>query len=120
MTKADKARADNGDNPSLDGETRWRQVAQRHHEPGKNDELVTDIVLAVADAEGVDMTELRAPPLYEVVDVVGIEKAFFGQNQHNNARPGTGTIEFHYAGYLIKVRSDGWVQVHEPIEQQGN
>lgn len=71
---------------------------------------------ALADAEDIPLSEMKYPPLYEVVDVLGVEHVFFRTNTDENARQGTGTVEFLYAEYLVKVRSNGWIQVYEPSE----
>ena len=108
---------DDIDDPSLGDGVRWRQLAQRLHEPGQRAELTVDIVYAVADAEGVRPRNVLAPPLYETVDVVGIEKTLFRLSRDGAARHGTGAIEFNYRDYLVKVRSDGWIQIYEPFER---
>jgi hypothetical protein len=90
---------------------RWRHVAQRRYEPDRDGGLTTAIVFAIADAEGVSPDDLHSPPLYEVVDVAGIERALFGSNSD-------GSIEFRYTEYLVKIGSDQWVQVYEPTEPE--
>ena len=62
--------------------------------------------------------EVKSPPLYETVDVSGIENAFFGSDSGENTRRGAGTVEFRYTEYLVKVRSDGWIQVYEPSKPE--
>lgn len=99
----------NGNGPG----THRTQVAQRHYEPNGTDELTTTIVFAIADARGVSPSEVKSPPLYECVDAPALEKTFFGSDITHESRRGTGTVEFRYAEYLVKVRSDGWVQVFE-------
>ena len=106
------------DEPTLAGETPWQPVAQRHYEPDRDGDLTTAIVYAIADAENVDPIEVTAPPLYDCVDVAGIEQAFFGPTAEVAPRGGTGTLEFRYTGYLVTVRSDGWIQVSEPAEHR--
>lgn len=59
---------------------------------------------------------MKSPPLYETVDVTGIEDVFFGPNNETGSRRGLGSIEFRYAEYRSKVRSDGWIHVYEPTE----
>ncbi|NKE35788.1 hypothetical protein GWG54_08135 [Natronococcus sp. JC468] len=72
------------------------------------------MVFAIAEAEGISPSEVKSPPLYDSVDVAGVEDAFFGSDSGNGSRRGTGTVEFRYTEYLVKVRSDGWVEVYEP------
>ena len=104
------------DDPTRGADTHWSQVAQRHYEPNGNGELTTAIVYTIAEADGVSPSEVKSPPLYEVVDASAIEDAFFGPDVAGDSRQGVGTVEFRYNGSLVKVRSDGWIQVYEPTE----
>lgn len=94
---------------------RWNRVAERRYDPQGRAELVTVVVSAVADADGTDPTDL-SPPLYEVIDADGIERAFFGPETTESARDGTARVEFRHAEFLVNVGSDGWVRVFEPTE----
>lgn len=105
-----------GDDTARVADTRWSQVAQRHYDPDRRDELTTAIVYTIAEAEGVSPSELKSPPLYETVDVPAIEAAFFGPDVRERSRQGVGTVEFRYTEYLVKVRSDGWIQLYESTE----
>lgn len=100
--------------PTSDAGTYWSQVGQRHYEPDGRRELTTAIVYAIAEAEGVSPSEIKSPLLYEIVDVPAIEDAFFGSGVAGESRQGVGTVEFQYTDYLVKIRSDGWIQVYEP------
>ncbi|MCU4752632.1 hypothetical protein OB919_11640 [Halobacteria archaeon AArc-curdl1] len=104
------------DDPTSGADTHWSQVAQRHYEPNGKGELTTAIVYAIAEGEGVSPSEVKSPPLYESVDVPAIEDAFFGPDVADESQQGVGTVEFHYTNYLVKIRSDGWIQVYEPTE----
>jgi hypothetical protein len=115
MTK-NNGTVDRDDDPTLDQDAPWRQAAQRYYDPDRGGELTTDIVFAIADAANVPPKAVTSPPLYEVVDVAGIEDALFGPTISTGSRQGTGTVEFHYTDYLVKVRSDGWIQVYEATE----
>lgn len=110
-----RSRSDDAGNGVLesDGDDGWQQVAQRHFDPDGEAELSTAVVFAVADARGVAPVDLNEPPLYESVDVPAIEEAFFGRDASARSEDGTGAVEFRYAGYLVTVRSDGWIQVYE-------
>lgn len=88
------------------------QLTQQHYSPNGMPGLTTAIVYAIADAKGVDPIDMKSPPLYEIVDVPSIEKAFFAERNGNGTRHSTGSVEFWYAEYLVKVRSDGWIQVY--------
>ncbi|WP_435063974.1 HalOD1 output domain-containing protein [Halobaculum sp. EA56] len=114
MTRSARDGAERDDDPSLDREATLRQAAQRLYDPDRDGGLATAIVFAIADAEGVPPTEVKSPPLYETVDVAGIENTFFDRGTDGRSRHGTGAVEFRYAEYLVRVRSDGWIQVHEP------
>lgn len=116
MPKSDTGGSHSGDDPTLDRDTHWRQVAQRHYEPDGDGDLTTAIVFTIADAKNVSPAEMKPPPLYESVDVAAIDDAFFGLNREDAARQGTGTIKFRYTEYLVKIRSDGWIQVYAPTE----
>lgn len=116
MPKTDNGGTDGGDDMTPDRDTRWRRVVRRLYEPDRDGDLTTAIVFAIADARDVAPTEVNSPALYDVVDVAGIERAFFGARADESARETTGSVEFRYAGYLVEIESDGWVQVSEPTE----
>jgi len=118
MPVRDNTETDSGDDRPFGRQSRWRQVVQRRYDPALDGGLTTAIVFAIADAEGVSPDGLTFPPLYDVVDVPGIETALFGSNPDGSARNATGSVEFRYAQYLVKVGSDWWVQVYEPTEPE--
>lgn len=99
------------DDPTLGNGRSWTQAAQSHFDPDDGGDLTTAIVTTIAAAEGVDPTELTSPVLYDVVDASAIQQSFFGSNA--SAHTATGSTQFRYDGYLVKVRSDGWIQVYE-------
>jgi len=103
----------NSDDPALDIDRSWTQVVQTHFDPEGGMELTTAIITAIAEAQGIDPIEVRSPTLYEVVDVPAIERSFFGSSTSTPTRNATGTTQFQYEQYLVKVRSDGWIQVYE-------
>lgn len=105
-----------GDSRTADSDIRWSQVVQQHYEPDGTDELTTTIIFAIAEAEGVSPSEIQSPPLYTCIDAPALEDTFFGPDVTDKARHGTGTVAFRYTDYLVKVRSDGWVQVFEPTQ----
>jgi len=116
MTKKTNGGIMSNDDSISRTDSHWTQVAQRHYEPNGQGELTTAIVYAIAEGDGVSPSEVKAPPLYESVDVPAIEDAFFGQDVTGESRQGVGTVEFQYTEYLVKVRSDGWIQVYEPSD----
>ncbi|WP_254532775.1 HalOD1 output domain-containing protein [Natrinema gelatinilyticum] len=88
----------------------WTFMAQAHYDPDEPLDLTTVIIGAIAEADDIPITEIKNPPLYEVVDIAGIEDALFGRPKAN--RNGTdSTVEFRYNGYKISVEADGWVTV---------
>ena len=116
MTRNDDGGTGSEDDPSLDYETHWRQVAQRHYDPDEDGELTTALVFAIAEARDVPPEEVKVPSLYDVVNVPAIEDALLRPETQTESRQGTGTIKFRYTDYLVKVRSDGWIQVYEATE----
>jgi hypothetical protein len=116
MSERSDGSTESADDPVSSAETNWSQVGQRHYDPDGRGELTAAIVYAIAEADGVSPSEVKSPPLYETVDVPAIEAAFFGPDVAGESRQGVGTIEFQYVGYLVKVRSDGWIQVYEPTD----
>lgn len=102
----------NSDDPTFDADGDWTQVAQRTYDRTRDGDLTTSIVYALAEAAGVEPRDLRSPPLYEVVDVPAIEETFFGPDVAENGRRSVGTTTFRYDQYLVKVRSDAWVQIY--------
>lgn len=105
------------DDPALDRDAQWDQLAQRHYDPDRDAELTTAIVYALAEAKEIAPTELKSPQLYEVVDVPAIEKALFEVGSNGDSPPGIGTLEFRFAEQLVKIRSDGWIQVYGTNER---
>ena len=88
----------------------WTFEAQAHYDPTESRDLTTVIVGALAEAEGVSITEVLSPPLYDVVDVAAIEEALFGRR--NVSQNGTeSAVEFRYNEYKVGVEADGWVTV---------
>lgn len=84
-TSADAARAD---------ESRTRRL--KHEASGS---ITTTIVIAIAEMEGVDPTEME--PLYGSVDPALLEAVCSDEGQV------TGDVVFTYRGYRVTVDSDG-------------
>ena len=105
------------DNLSTDRHTRWHQLAQRHYDPERDAELTTAIVYTLAEAKEIEPNQLKSPLLYDVVDVPAIETAFFGDSSNGDSLPETGTVEFRYDEHLVKIKSDGWIQVYGTNER---
>lgn len=114
MTSGNDGGTASGDDPTGDPDKGWTQVVQRHYEPDHDGELVTAIVAAVADARGVGLREVKAPPLYECVDVAALEATLFRGDEDDQIRDDDASVQFHYAEFLVNVRSDGWIRVFEP------
>ncbi|WP_161596583.1 HalOD1 output domain-containing protein [Salinigranum halophilum] len=119
MTEKTNGGIRSDDDPTSGVDTHWSQVGQRYYQPDcRGGGLTTAIVYAIAEAEGVSPVEVKSPSLYEIVDVPAIETAFFGPSVDGESRQSVGTVEFQYTRYLVKVRSDGWIQVYEPSEPE--
>lgn len=118
MTGSDNRGMKSGDEPTVGRDAHWQQAAQRLYEPERDGELTTAVVFAIADAADVSPRELKSPTLSEVLDVTGIETALFGCSTDTSDRNTTGSVEFRYTTYLVRVRSDGWIHVCEPTEPE--
>lgn len=91
----------------------WELLNQVPYDPADADGLTTTIIYAVADADGVSPSDIRNPPLYEVVDTAALEAALFGNG--GGVRASQCTTEFMYQGYRIEVHTEGWVRVYEQV-----
>jgi hypothetical protein len=67
-------------------------------------ELSQAVVDAVADAEGVEPTEL--PPLFSAIDPDALDALFQPASDETVV---TGSVRFRYAGYDVNVNEDGSV-----------
>jgi hypothetical protein len=101
------------DETTRQDDAEWQVVEQGAYDRAKSFDLTAVIVEAVAAAEGVDVTDIGAPPLYDVVDVSAIEDSFFGPSVTGECRDSLGSVDFEFRGFRVTVRSDGWVQVAE-------
>ena len=88
----------------------WSFEAQAHYDPATSRDLTTVIVGAIAEAEGVSITEVLSPPLYDVVDVAAMEDALFGRPEvsENGTKS---AVQFRYNEHKVTVEADGWVTV---------
>lgn len=96
------------------GSAEWTRVVQCRYDPTEGT-LATTLVFAVAEAMDVDPTEVRSPPLYDCIDATALERAFFGTGPAGSQPNATGAVHFHYRDYLVRVRSDGHVEVYAPV-----
>ena len=88
----------------------WTFGSQARYDPDEPRDLTTVVIGAVADAEDVPIVEVTNPPLYEVVDISGLDDALFGRPE--TSRNGTeSSVEFRYNEYKVRVEADGWVTV---------
>ena len=72
------------------------------------------VVEAVAQREDVDVTEIEPPeyePLYTVVDPEALD-ALFSSTTGGATRP-VGSVTFTYAGYDVRVHSDGEIELSQ-------
>lgn len=88
-------------------------AAVRRFDSDDEIELTTEIVYAIAEARGVDPTDVSSPPLYESVDTVALQNLFFGDRATEASSNRTLTLEFTYAEFLVRVDSDGTIAVYE-------
>lgn len=95
----------------LPPDAEWELITQVPCDPSESDGLTTAIVYAVADAEGISASDVKQPPLYEVIDTTALEAALFGSETGHRASQCT--TEFMYHGYRVTIQSDGWVLVHD-------
>jgi len=102
---------------SSDDMTEWEVVAQRLYEPETGPDLTTMVIKAVAAAEDEPVTEIKEPPLYEAVDIAAVKDALFGSTPTDARGMTDANVTFHYRGYRITVRGDGWVQVSDRIDR---
>ena len=72
------------------------------------------VIEAVAEREGIDITELEPPqfePLYTVVDPDALDRIF--DRADDETASINGVVQFTYAGYDVSVHSDGRVEVSD-------
>ena len=94
--------------------SQWVQVNQASYDPESDGELVTVLVQAIADAKDVDpLDSAEMPPLYESLDTAALEDTFFGPPGAERAPQDGGIVTFHYTGYKVALRADGWIFVYE-------
>ena len=102
------------DEGPTDSDAEWTLAARTHYDPEADGELSTEVVYAIAEAEGVSPTDLTSPPLYDAIDITAVRNALFGPDVGRGGNVGLGVVEFRYADYLVEVRSDGWIRVYRP------
>lgn len=95
----------------------WELITQAPFGPSESQGLTAAIVYAVADVEDVAPKEIRSPPLYEVIDTGALEAAFFTSDEETYSNNPLSSTEFMYRGHRVVVRSDGWVLVHERVDE---
>ncbi|MHB9288317.1 HalOD1 output domain-containing protein [Halobacteriales archaeon Cl-PHB] len=99
--------------PTREGGTSWRLAAESQYDPGGPTDLTTTIISTIAEAKGVDATAVRAPRLYDCVDVTALAAVLWRDGDRK--RPsGEARVRFHYADFLVSVRRKGHVAVYEP------
>ncbi|WP_458205251.1 HalOD1 output domain-containing protein [Haladaptatus sp. NG-SE-30] len=106
-------KATDGDDTGVSEESEWNLVQQAQYDQDGRHDLTTTIISAIADAEGVSLTEVDKPILYECVDVTALEDAFFGPYVEGHSRDSVSTAEFEYGDYRVVIKSDGWISVYE-------
>jgi len=92
----------------------WVQVHQAHYDRESDRELVTALVTAIAEAKDVDpIDDPEMPPLFESLDAAALERTFFGSPGTDPRHRDGGLVTFHYTGYKVALRADGWIFVYE-------
>lgn len=77
-------------------------------ESADSDSLIQAIITAIADREGVDITEVEPPaydPLYTVINPEALETLFATRGETD------GRVVFTYEGYEVTVHSSGAIDV---------
>ena len=74
------------------------------------DDVIVDIVTAIADREGVD--PLALPPLYTVANLDDVEALVSGAAWNS-----TDHVRIRYLGYDVTISRDGSMAVHSAIEE---
>jgi hypothetical protein len=100
-------------------EERWRPVTRRSVEPNER-ALRSAIRSALADAEGVDPSELSPEPLSDGLDVGALDESFFGLGPEDVPGDVAGVVEFRYGEYRVTVPTDGEVDVTAPAAETGD
>ena len=93
----------------------WTYVTQVQYDPDEPSDLTTVIIGAIAEAEEVPITEVKSPPLYEVVDIASIDDALFGRPEANENDTDS-VVEFRYNQYKVSVEANGWVTVSDRLK----
>lgn len=96
------------------GRHKWVQVNQTRSDYKCIDELVTTITLVVAETKGVNPLDQQSLPImYDAVDMPSLENAVPEPEPDQRERSEVEPVNFFYAGYGIRVGTDGWVTVYE-------
>jgi hypothetical protein len=93
----------------------WVQVHQAHYDRTTEEELVTTLIMAIAEAKDVDPLDgTEMPPLYESLDAAALENTFFGPPGAGTEQQDGGAVTFQHCGCKVALRADGWIFVYEP------
>ncbi|MEF8779096.1 MAG: HalOD1 output domain-containing protein [Haloferacaceae archaeon] len=110
---SDSSNSPTADSPGTTGAvSQIEPEATGEFDPDQNADLTSEIVFAIAEARGGDPAEVRSPPLYESVDTEALEQLFFGEFSRENGLDETLSLEFPYAEFLVRVESDGSIEVY--------
>lgn len=97
-------------------EAKWEMAVQKPVDDDQPGGLTTTIVYAVAEAEGVEPVDVKNPPLFDVIDAAALEATYFRSDGVSRTEDGQSTTEFMYRDHRVVVRSDGWVFVHDRVD----
>ncbi|UIP01388.1 hypothetical protein Hbl1158_15885 (plasmid) [Halobaculum sp. CBA1158] len=89
----------------------WAHLARRRYRSDEDD-IVTAIVFALADAEGVDPHEVTTPVVHDLIDLDALERFVDGGGSARSQA--NGTVRFTVDPYVVVVRTAGTIDVYEP------
>ena len=80
----------------------------------QHQESTTQAVVRVVRSES-DSDDRTLPPLYSTIDPEALNQLFaHSGTQAEESRQPTGVVEFPYAGYHVRVQSDGTIEAKPP------
>ena len=91
----------------------WELISRSRYDPLGNEGLVTALVLAIAEAKGVDPLDYSMmPPLNDYFDAASVDDGFFDPSERGPER--SAVVTFLYETYRVTVESDGCISVYTP------
>jgi hypothetical protein len=87
-------------------------VAERRYDSDQTEQLVGELVDAIAEAEGISDPNFLSPPLYDSVDVGALEKTLFRDSESHDSSQVDGFVRFRYLDYVVTVEGNGRIRVY--------